>query len=119
MPNYYGILKKGASQVIKLLGMPAILRSAAGDRSCTVVISEFSPQERLARQLSNPTDRKALVSVQGLATKPDWQNEMLVTLIPGTRTENEKLRMFAPPIMYSPGGIDLAYELQVRNVTGA
>lgn len=120
MPDYYGLLKKGASQALspQFLGMPAILRHKNGTtRKCFVVIDQYTPIERMGK-LTNPIDQKALVSVKGLATKPDSENETLVTLVRGTSTENEVLRIVAPATVIAPGGVTIMYELQVRNVNG-
>lgn len=106
-------LQKYTDKALRQLGMPAKLRRAEGDRSCTVVLNEFTALERLGRTL-DPLDNKALVSAKGLTIPPDSEKDRLVTLVPGTNTEESIYRIVARPRPLAPAGVVLYWELTVR-----
>lgn len=109
----YRKLAKVTDSVIKKLGMPAILRRADGDRSCIVVMSQFTALERMGRMIS-PIAIKALVSAKGLSVPPDTEQDRLVTIDPINKTTEYVYKIVGPPIALSPAGIILYWELQVE-----
>lgn len=109
----YGRQRNIADNMIRKYGAPAILRRAAGDRSCWAFISDYTPQERMGK-LVNQTDRKALISPIGLAADPDSEQDKLVTLDPITGAELETLRIISPIGKLAPAEIVIYFELQIR-----
>jgi hypothetical protein len=103
-----------ADRMIKKYGQAAVLRRGnATDRPCTIAITNFSARDR-AGQLVNLTDRIAYVSAKDLTTPPDFEQDRLITFVPGTTTISETLKIVAPAAPIAPGGIALMWELQVR-----
>ena len=100
---------------LKKLGMSAVLRRrGVGDYPCTVVISEFTPIERMGG-LVGPLDTKALISAKGLAITPLMDQDRLVTFVPGTTTEDVTYQIVKRPQPVAPAGVIVMWELTVRN----
>jgi hypothetical protein len=116
--------------MFKEYGDIAILRMPGGsDRFCSTMQASFTPMERLGK-VSNPADRKMLVSAldpnTGLPLDPEVdQKEMLVTLqlddngLPlldsgGRPLEDERMRQVAPPDRVGPSRKELYWALTVR-----
>jgi hypothetical protein len=108
-------LAKYTDKVLHLLGMPALLRRAEGDRSCTVVLDQFSTRERAGRMLS-PLAIKVLVSAKGLTAPPDTEKDRLVTLDPATKAQVYVYRIVAAPIEMGPAGVPMYWELAVEKL---
>ena len=100
-------------QAFGRLGTPAILRRSTGDRTVTVVFSRFSSLERMGRAL-DPLDTKVLVSAEGLTVPPNANQDRLVSLVPGTTTEDKTYRIVERPRPMMPGGVIIYWELTVR-----
>lgn len=117
MPHDYTRSRASADKMLKRWGAPALLRSAAGDRSCTAFITSFNPQERVGK-LTNPLDKKALISALApdgsVLVPPDNESEQLVTLDPVTGVETGTLTITEPPDAVDPAGIACLYQLAVR-----
>lgn len=116
--------------MIQEYGEIAILRTpGGGDRFCSVMQAAFTPEERLGR-ISNPADRKMLVSAldpfTGLAISDIDEREMLVMLVinpdtglpfndpNGKPLEDERLRQVAPADRIGPNRRELYWALAVR-----
>ena len=75
-----------AEELIDYFGMDAVLRregSSPEDRPCRVVLVEFTPRER-AGELTNPTDRKVIMSAKNEEVQlmpPDNEQDVLVTFV--------------------------------------
>lgn len=107
-----------ADKLIHKFGMRAVLRRAADtptDRPCWVVIIDELPRDA-ATELTNPTDRRIIMSAVGLDSEPpDNERDQLVTFIqPGGVEQNELLPFTCPVKKYAPAGITVAYEFTVR-----
>lgn len=111
----YSNFRNTANDMIARWGMRAVLRRVGmADRSCTVVITNFSPAERTG-QMRNPTDRKVLLSVDGLTVPPDQERDRLVTFVqPDGTVENETLKIVEPPGKIEMAGQVVVYRLAVR-----
>lgn len=111
----YQRFKDTASDMISRWGMTAVLRRVGmADRTCTVVITNFSPMERTGN-LRNPLDRKALVSADGLTVPPDPDKDRLVTFVqPDGTVEDETLKIVEPPGRVDMAGKVVYYKLAVR-----
>lgn len=115
--DYLGT-KATADNLIHKFGMAAVLRRAKDtptDRPCWVVIIDELPRDA-ATELTNPTDRRVIMSAVGLENEPpDNEQDLLVTFIqPGGVTQNEVLPFTCPVKKYAPAGITVAYEFTVR-----
>lgn len=117
MPSSVQLYKKlqgYTDRTLRTLGMPALLRRVgADDRSCTVVMDSFSALERMGRTL-DPLDTKAYISAKSLTLPPDSEKDRLVTLVPGTTTEEAQYRIVDRPRPVAPAGVVLLYEMTVR-----
>jgi hypothetical protein len=69
-----------------------------------------------ASALTNPTDRKVIMSAVGLdETPPDNEQDELVTFVqPGGTVEDEVLPFTCPVNPVKPAGITVIYEFTVR-----
>ena len=113
MPDKYKRFQNTANDMISRWGMDAVLRRASGDRPCKVVITSYSPMERLG-QMRNPVDRKVLMSIEGLSIPPDQENDRLVTFVKDTTTVDEVLKIIEPPGKIAMAGETVFYRLSVR-----
>lgn len=119
MPHDYTKTQATADRMLRKWGSTAILRrQSTADRQCTVFITSFSPMERMGK-LTNPLDRKALVSALApdgtlLSPGPDEQVDRLIVLDPKTGAEIENLHIFEPPDKVDPAGVVALYQLSVR-----
>jgi hypothetical protein len=107
-----------ADKLIHKFGMAAVLRRATDtptDRPVWVVIVDEMPRDD-ASQLTNPTDRKVIMSAVGLDSEPpDNERDLLVTFIqPGGTVQNEVLPFTCPVKKYAPAGVTVAYDFTVR-----
>ncbi len=109
-----------ADEMVHYFGMAAVLRRATDtptDRPCWVVIIDELPKEQAA-QLTNPTDRKVILSPIGLDDEPpDDQLDSLVTFFQPPTTlpvEKEVLPFTSPLKKTAPAGITVLYEGTVR-----
>jgi hypothetical protein len=119
--EFYAEMLAVADQLITDYGMMAALRNneTGALRACTVVVSDYMPRDAQT-QLANPTERTILFaagldSIPGLA--PDWQNEQLVTYVQPPANPpviNEILSFTQPLKLYSPGGIIVLYQTNVK-----
>ena len=118
---FYAEILGIADQLIDEYGMDANLRSnATGSlRSCVVAIPDYMPKDA-ETQLANPTLRTVLFAA-GLGDipnkAPDWQNETLVTYVQPAANPpviNEILAFTEPLKLYSPAGIVLLYQTNVK-----
>ena len=111
----YGQFKNTASDMIEKWGMRAVLRRVGmADRSCTVVITNFTPMERTG-QMRNPLDRKVLLSARDLDVPPDQEKDRLVTFVqPEGTVEDETLKIVEPPGRIDMAGKVVYYRLAVR-----
>lgn len=111
----YNRFKDTASDMIEKWGMTAVLRRVGmADRTCTVVITNFSPMER-AGNMRNPLDRKALVSARGLTVPPDPDRDRLITFVqPDGTVEDEALKIVETPYRVDMAGKVVYYKLAVR-----
>lgn len=112
--NYNG-MQSTATSLIAKFGMAASLRrltDSPTDRPCTIVIYDYMPRDA-ASQLANPTDRKVIISVDGLLDEPpDNEKDQLVPLI--GPDANVPLPFTSPVKIYAPAGTVLCYESTVR-----
>ena len=116
--------------LIKRFGDLAILRRLGlPDRWCSSIIGRQSIEERLGK-LSNPTDRRMLISAlapdTGLALDPEPnEKDMLITLqlddnggpildAAGNPQEDERLRLFSPPGFAGPSRKQLYWRFDAR-----
>ena len=120
-PAFYAEMLAIADELINQYGMVASLRlnSGATIRECFIVISDYMPKDA-ETQLANPTLRTVLIAA-GLGdipnAAPDWQNEMLVTYVQPVATPpviNEILAFTEPLKLYSPAGIVVLYQTNVK-----
>lgn len=116
--------------LIEKYGDLALLRQRGlPDRYVSAVVANYTPMERLGG-MSNPVDRKALIS----AISPDTnlpldpepsEKDVLVTIqlnddgspmlgAGGIPMEDERLRIVAPPGRIGPSRMTLYWKLQVR-----
>lgn len=119
----YPAMQGTADELIKYFGMRAVLRSLTAtrpDRPVTVCVIEFTPREK-ANELTNPTDRKVLMSpldpVTGLtlAIPPDNEQDALVTFVqPAGTIQDEVLTMTCKPAMTAPASVNCLWEFTVR-----
>lgn len=109
----YKRFQNTANDMIARWGMNAVLRRSTGDRACKVVITSFNPVERMG-QMRNPTDRKVLMSIDGLDVPPDAENDRLVTFLNGTSVVDEVLKIVEPPGKIDMAGETVFYRLTVR-----
>lgn len=94
----------------------AYLDRSGDRRPCTLLEAAYSPRERDG-QLIGATDRRMLVSViapDGTElVPPDSEFDTLILRSIEDSSE-EVLRIVAPPGRTSPGGVNVFWELQVR-----
>jgi len=117
--QFYAEMLTIADGLLKQYGMAASLRdnSTGVLRACTIAITDYSPRDAQT-QLANPTERTVLFAA-GLGDipnkAPDWQNEQLVTYVqPGGTVINEILSFSQPLKLYSPAGIVVLYQTNVK-----
>lgn len=108
-----------AEELILYFGMDALLRRAGiADRPCRVAIIEYTPHERPA-DLSNPTDRRVIMSAENLAVPPDNEKDELVTFVqPPTNPPVENgppLPLTCSPKPTAPAGVVVIWEFTVRH----
>ena len=118
-PAFYASMLAIADQLINQYGMTANLKANSDGslRSCFIVITDWMPKDA-ETQLANPTLRTVLFAA-GLGDipnkAPDWQNETLVTYVqPGGVVIDEVLAFTEPLKLYSPAGIVLLYQTNVK-----
>jgi hypothetical protein len=110
-----------ASQQIAYYGQPATLRvpgtatgadpwnptpGTATDVPCTVVVTDYRASERDGT-IVRVTDRRALISVAGLAVEPGLASQLVL------QTGEVFAVVAVSPL--SPGGTPLLYDMQVRS----
>jgi hypothetical protein len=112
--------KATADKLIRKFGMKAVLRRTTDtptDRPCWVVVIDEMPRDAQT-ELTNPTDRRVILSAVGPeieAKPPDKEYDTLVTFIqPGGTIQNEVLPFTSPVKKYAPAGITVAFESTVR-----
>jgi hypothetical protein len=114
-------------RMLKRFGDLALLRQPGRpDRYVSYMQAQFTAMERMGG-ISNPADRKALLSVYDPATgepldpEPS-ERDVLVTLVlnddgspvNGKPQEDELLKIVAPPARVGPSRKELYWRLQVR-----
>lgn len=113
---------KDADDLIAYFGMDAVLRregSSPTDRPCKVAIIKHNPRER-PNELTNPTDRKVVMSASNSEVKlmpPDDEQDKLVTFVqPPTNPPviDEVLPMTCKPEKTAPAGVTVFWEFTVR-----
>lgn len=109
----YNKLQGYTDRALRTLGMPALLRRTTGDRTCYVVFEEYSALERMGRTL-DPLDTRAYIAAKGLSIPPDSEKDRLVTLVPGSSTEDATFRIVERPKPLAPAGVVLLWEMRVR-----
>lgn len=119
--KFYAEMLAVADNLIQEYGMVAALRnnSTGALRSCTVAITSYMPRDA-STLLANPTERTVLFAaglgdIPNLA--PDWENEQLITYVQPAANPpviNEILSFTMPLKLYSPGGIVVLYQTNVR-----
>jgi hypothetical protein len=111
-----------ADNLIQFFGMDAVLRrkgSSPEDRPCRVAIIEYNPREKPS-DLSNPTDRKVIMSAENSEVQlmpPDNELDQLVTFVqPPTNPPvvDEILPMTCKPKKTAPAGVTVIWEFTVR-----
>lgn len=111
----YDNMQAVATKLIAQFGMAAVLRRLTDtptDRACTICIYDYAPRDP-ATQLANPTMRKVIISVTGLAGEPpDNEQDQLVPL--SGPDANVAMRFAQPVKLYAPAGIVLCYDCVVR-----
>ena len=119
MSNFYAEMLAVANGLIQEYGMVAALRdnSTGALRSCTIAITDYAPRDAQT-QLANPTERTVLFAA-GLGSipnkAPDWQNEQLVTYVQPAGTVINEILSFSQPLkLYSPAGIVVLYQTNVK-----
>jgi hypothetical protein len=119
--GFYAEMAAVGDQLIAEYGMVASLRNnSTGDlRSCTIAVIDYAPRDAMT-QLANPTERTVLFAA-GLGDipnkAPDWQNEQLVTYVQPAAAPpviNEILSFSQPLKLYSPAGIVVLYQTNVK-----
>ena len=119
--EFYAEMLAVANQLITQYGMVASLRNnkTGALRECFIAVTNYAPRDA-ATQLANPTRRTVLFAA-GIGdipnAPPDWNNEMLVTYKQPPSTppvENETLAFTEPLMLYSPGGIVVLYQTEVK-----
>jgi hypothetical protein len=116
---FYAEMLAVADELIADYGMPANLRNneTLVLRPCVIVVSDYMPRDAQT-QLANPTERTILFAaglgdIPNLA--PDWEYEQLITYVqPGGTVVNEVLSFTQPLKLYSPGGIVVLYQTNVK-----
>jgi hypothetical protein len=113
VPFNYPAQRLRADRMIARYGSTtAKLRRGSSDRTCTAVEIAFTPRER--RQLTNPTDRRILISSENLPTPPDQQLDKLVVIDPVTGLEQE-LKIVEPVGRLAPSfSTAVFWDLMVR-----
>ena len=112
MPFNYAAQQLRADRMIARYGAPAKLRRGTVDRACTAVEIAYTPSER--RALTNPTNRRVLVSALNQTTPIDRELDKLVMNDPTTGLERE-LRIVDPPGRLSPSSAVIVFwDLTVR-----
>jgi hypothetical protein len=108
-----------ADKLIREFGMDAVLRRAGStpeDRPCQVVIIEYDPRDKPA-DLTNPTDRKVIMSAKNLEIPPDNEQDQLVTFVQPPAIPpvvHEVLPLTCKPKPTAPAGVTVLYEFTVR-----
>jgi hypothetical protein len=112
VPFNYSAQRLRADRMIARYGTTtAILRRGSSDRACTAVEIAFTPRER--RQLVNPTDRRVLISAEGLTTPPDKELDKLLMTNPATG-QMQELKITEPVGRLAPAGLVVFWDLMVR-----
>jgi len=112
VPFNYSAQRLRADRMIARYGSTtAKLRRGSSDRVCTAVEIAFSPRER--RALTNPTDRRVLISAENLTIPPDQQHDKLIMPNPATGIDQE-LRIVEPVGRLAPAGLVVFWDLMVR-----
>ena len=96
------------------LGQKAILRRVEGDFPCKVVLTQFTPQERMGG-LIDPLAVKVVMSALNLAITPEQGKDNLIIFVPSTTTEAASYRIVARPANVNPGGLTIVWEMQCRS----
>ena len=119
--TFYAEMLAVADQLITDYGMVAALKNnnTQALRECFIAITEYMPRDAQT-QLANPTERTVLFAaglgdIPNLA--PDWENEQLVTYVqpPGNPPQINEILSFSMPLkLYSPGGIVVLYQTNVK-----
>ena len=111
----YKKLQREANKVLRIMGMPAVLRGPAGDTPCLVIITEFTAMERMGRVL-DPLDLKATISGKNFTMPEDVSQYRLVTFIPGSSPPviDQQYRIVMRPAPLAPAGLVVTYDLTVR-----
>jgi len=118
---FYAQMLAVADQLITDYGMRASLRNneTGALRDCFVAITDYMPRDAQT-QLANPTERTILFAA-GLGdipnAAPDWENEQVVTYVQPPANPpviNETLSFSMPLKLYSPGGIVVLYQTNVK-----
>lgn len=100
-----------AARMIQKFGAACVLRrDAHTDRDCIAAEIDYTPVERQGK-LINPVARLFLVQAKDLSQPPVSGKDALVTFN-GDGTENEVLRIIAPPGRLSPARTVVYWELQ-------
>lgn len=119
--DYQGAISD-ADELVKFFGMDAVLRRASSspiDRPCRVVIISYDPRDK-ASSLTNPTDRRVIMSaanVEVQAMPPNNELDQLVTFVqPPTDppVEDEVLPFTCPVKPTAPAGVPVLYEFTVK-----
>jgi len=109
----YIALQKRAAKLIAKYGMPAALMRNGVTRPCTVVETEYSPEEARGK-LENPNDRVFLVAVPDLSIPPDREKDALIIYkAPDYTVIDQTLKIRTPVGHLAPANIPAYYELQV------
>lgn len=119
--GFYAQMLAVADQLITDYGMVAMLRNnnTGALRECYIAITNYAPRDAQT-QLANPTERTVIFAA-GLGdipnAEPDWENEQLVTYVQPPANPpviNEILSFKMPLKLYSPGGIVVLYQTDVK-----
>ena len=115
----YAAMEETAQELIAEFGFPAVIRriTSTGDKwdpeqtpqdyDCTAVVVGFTAAEK-ATGLIKETDRKALVSTEGLAVTPTLADKFVRN---GAVLEIVSVK----PVLEDPGDANLMWILQVRS----
>jgi hypothetical protein len=109
-----------ADELIQFFGMNAVLRrTGIADRPCRVAILSYDPRDAKT-DLTNPTDRRVVMSAANpevQATPPNNELDQLVTFVQppaNPPVEDEVLPFTCPVKPTRPAGITVLYEFTVR-----
>lgn len=105
--------RKLIDRQIRKAGARALLRRAGSDdRECWAMEAQLSASEK--NSLKNPKHKVYSISAVGVDVPPGREDSLITFVQPGGTVELPPLRQVAPANPFSPGGIDIYWDLTVE-----